>query len=727
MPCDSGIIYIFYVGALDPGVVRHVLIPQLPGETMHRVRNSTLIALLLLFLPVLRVNAELPLLGAQIWIEPGQTPQEIDAWFAELQAAHMPIARIFIMWAYLQPTRDRWDFSLYDAAFRSAEAHHVGIVATLTPSGRPLFLGGDGTQGLGIVKSNIEASASDDYIRQVVRRYRSSSALDSWILLNEPGQAPGDSTRAEVQFRPWLRSHYSSLTALNHAWGSDYPSFATLRLKPSSNSWNQTSTIDWMTFWRQFQTEELRRMAGVVRKEDPRHGIHLNPHALLSNLAGLSDDLPEWRGFLDTLGCSIHPAWHFGLLKKDQYALGVSYINDLVAGSIEPKPHWVTELQGGNNISSGIYPMDPTANEIAQWTWTSIGSGANRVIFWLLNARREGVEAAEWSLLDFQQKPSVRLGAASRVAETIERHAEFFSHASAARPPITLIASLGTMTYETVFAKSDYPGRGKNAQLLETLGIYDALARLGPPPAIKHFDDYDWEGTSERPRVAILPDVRVLSAAQTDRLKIFVGHGNTLLITGLTGFYDPYGKAWPLAGFPLSQVTGAALKELNFIGNLYSEKLSNPKASLPAHLWEGSIGPTDAAKIGMHDGLVTATDLRKPNGGRVIWIPSLIGLGAWLQDPQPLANYAKAIFSGFYEALPFRFKDSGHSCMLRVLLSNNSYVTIVTNGAEKPTHCTLEHTELGAPEVLWGALPSLNGRETMLTLEPKETSVLLWK
>jgi hypothetical protein len=65
--------------------------------------------------------------------------------------------------------------------------------------------------------------------------------------------------------------------------------------------------------------------------------------------------------------------------------------------------------------------------------------------------------------------------------------------------------------------------------------------------------------------------------------------------------------------------------------------------------------------------------------------------------------------------------------MLRVLLSNNSYVTIVTNGAEKPTHCTLEHTELGAPEVLWGALPSLNGRETMLTLEPKETSVLLWK
>jgi beta-galactosidase len=694
---------------------------------MHRVRRLMFVTSLLLVCCSSRLNAELPLLGAQVWIEPGQTPEEIDAWFAQLQAAHMPVARIFVMWAYVQPARGRWDFSLYDAVFHSAEVHRVRIVATLTPSGLPLFLGGDGTQGLGIVKSDIQGLASDDYIRRVVRRYRSSPALDSWILLNEPGQAPNDSPRAKQQFGPWLRDHYSSLAAMNRAWGTDYPSFATLKLKASSNSWNPTSSIDWMTFWRQFQTEQLRSMAKVVRSEDPRHGIHLNPHALLSNLAGLSDDLPEWRSFLDTLGCSIHPAWHFGLLKKDQYVLGVSYINDLVAGSIEPKPYWVTELQGGNNISSGMYPMNPTADEIAQWTWTSIGSGASRVIFWLLNARREGVEAAEWSLLDFQQKPSARLDAASRVAATMEHHAEFFSLASPDRPPITLIESLSTMTYETAFAKMDYPGRGKNAQLLETLGIYDALARLGPPPAIKHFDDYDWDGTSEQPRVVILPDIRVLSSAQIDRLKHFVAHGNTLLITGLTGFYDPNGKAWPLAGFPLSQVTGASLKELSFVSNLYSERLSNPEASLPAHLWEGSIGPTDAAKIGTDYGVVTATDLRRPNRGRVIWIPSPIGLGAWLQNSQPLANYAGTVFSDIYKGLPFRFKDASHRCMLRVLRNNKSYATIITNGAEKPTHCTLEYTQQRRSEVLWGNPPSSSGTETEFSLQPKETSVLLWR
>jgi hypothetical protein len=69
-----------------------------------------------------------------------------------------------------------------------------------------------------------------------------------------------------------------------------------------------------------------------------KHPLYLNPAGISGNLADLSDDLPSWRGFLDTLGCSIHPAWHFGLFDRDRYPLAVSYTNNLVRGSIEPKP-----------------------------------------------------------------------------------------------------------------------------------------------------------------------------------------------------------------------------------------------------------------------------------------------------------------------------------------------------------------------------------------------------
>src|SRR6185437_9057852 len=92
-----------------------------------------------------------PLFGAEIWIEPGQTPVQIDTWFRDLADAHMPVARLFLMWPYLELAPDQWDFTLYDAAFRSAEKYHIRIVATLTPNGLPLFLGGDGSQGVGVL------------------------------------------------------------------------------------------------------------------------------------------------------------------------------------------------------------------------------------------------------------------------------------------------------------------------------------------------------------------------------------------------------------------------------------------------------------------------------------------------------------------------------------------------------------------------------------------------
>src|SRR5580658_4500726 len=68
--------------------------------------------------------AQVPTMGAQVWIEPGQTPKEIDLWFAQLEQARMPVARVFLMWSYLEPKRERWDFTLYDCAFRSAQKHH---------------------------------------------------------------------------------------------------------------------------------------------------------------------------------------------------------------------------------------------------------------------------------------------------------------------------------------------------------------------------------------------------------------------------------------------------------------------------------------------------------------------------------------------------------------------------------------------------------------------------
>ena len=449
----------------------------------------------------------------------------------------------------------------------------------------------------------------------------------------------------------------------------------------------------------------------------------MNPHALVGNLAGISDDLPQWRGFLDSLGCSIHPGWHFGLLPRERFTLGVSYVNDLIAGSIEPKPYWVTELQGGNNIYSAVRPMDPTPADIAQWVWTSVGAGAERVIFWLLNARREGVEAGEWSMLDFNQQPSVRLTTAERIARIIDEHASFFDQARPVESPVTVILSLETMTLQQHYAMTDYPGRGADAHVLEALGCYSAVARLGVPPRVKHFDDYDWTARGARPRMAILPDVRAITETQIRQLESFVANGNTLLITGLSGFYDPHAKAWPLAGFPLQRLTGAGWKEVHFVGDAIELPMADGRPALPARLWLSSLANHDARVIAERGGENLATDRRLGNGGRVLWLPALVGQGAWFGDAAPLAALLKEVTPS---APPFPLDSHNGDCLLRVLRNGDSYLSVTTNSAARNTTCSEQPPNGLSPTSLWGAAPSRSEGVASFDLAPLETSVVLW-
>lgn len=673
-------------------------------------------------------RAERPQIGAQIWIEPGQTPAQIDEWFHDLAKMDMPVARLFLMWSYLEPSPGKWDFTLYDEAFRAAEKYHVRVVATLTPSGPPPFLGGNGTQGGGVLPTAESRQAAAAYIARVVAHYRTSPALDTWLLVNEPGQPPTDNPAALAAFRKWLTQQYVSIDAVNQTWGKYYKSFDDIAAPQSGGEWNRNPQLDWTTFWEQYQTTQLEWLAEQVKDVDKAHPLHVNPAGLLNNLAGLSDNFPAWRSFLNTLGCSIHPGWHFGILDRDQFALGVSYVNDLVRGSIEPKPYWVTELQGGTNTYSASRPMEPTADDTAQWMWTSVASGADRVIFWLLNARREGVESGEWSLLDFQGKPSERLTTASAIARIIDAHQNFFAGARAYPLPVTVILSLETMTFEEAYHDPEDPARARNAHNLEVMGFYEALSEAGPPPAIKYFDDYDWSTKTKAPRVAILPDARELTKAQIEALGAFVRNGNTLLVSGLTGFYGPHALAWPLAGDPLSAITGGHFKEVHMRGVSPLVDLNAPAGtSLPSRYWITSILPDSARPIGEQAGEIIATERTVPGGGRVIWIPSPIGIGAWTVNPKPLAQYLQTTLSGAIAAEPFTFPEPQKGCLARVLQNGSAYLTVVTNGTSDPIQCQVNVPAGYHPANLWGPAAQQSGSRAVFALPSRGTSVALWK
>ncbi|MEO8616803.1 MAG: beta-galactosidase, partial [Luteolibacter sp.] len=70
---------------------------------------------------------ETPFVGAQVFIEPGQTPEQIDGWFALLEQHDMTFCRIRMFETYMHTADGKWDFSLFDQAYRAAEKHGVKI------------------------------------------------------------------------------------------------------------------------------------------------------------------------------------------------------------------------------------------------------------------------------------------------------------------------------------------------------------------------------------------------------------------------------------------------------------------------------------------------------------------------------------------------------------------------------------------------------------------------
>src|SRR3954466_4955229 len=119
-----------------------------------------------------------PLIGAQVWIERDHSVEEIERLFAAMAAGGMSLARLFIMWKYVEPRNDEWDFSVYGAAFEAAGKHGIKIAATLTPSSPPGFRGEAFiTHGMLVAKTREQLVEGDQYIKRVVQRYRQHPAL----------------------------------------------------------------------------------------------------------------------------------------------------------------------------------------------------------------------------------------------------------------------------------------------------------------------------------------------------------------------------------------------------------------------------------------------------------------------------------------------------------------------------------------------------------------------
>lgn len=645
---------------------------------------------------------DVPVFGAQVFIEPGQTSEDIDTWFRILKENGMKTTRIRMFESYMHNPDGTWDFSLFDLAFKAADKYGIQIYVTLFPYTEKTDIG-----GFKFPRNEAHLQSIATYIEKLVTHFSQYKSMYGWVLINEPGvggQIPWtDFTK--VKYQEWLVKNPQQEFLKN-----GYPVLVELT--------DERFLVDYNTWF-------LNWIASEIRKYDTQHIFHVNNHAIFQNCAEYN--FPEWRKFLTTLGGSAHASWHFGYFQREQYAMAMSANSEIIHSGAGELPWIMTEMQGGNNTYSGMAPFCPTKNEIAQWMWITIGTQSKGGIFWTLNPRSSGIEAGEWGMVDFQDQASDRLTAASDVIKVIDSHPVLFANAREVNSGINLLYVRQSLWAEKKMAapsKQNYEARLEGGVMKSVLGYFETLSEMGLNCHMKEFGEFDFSKDDYSGTSIILAHQISIPTEYTVQLEAFVSKGGKLIVDGLTGFFDDNLHNMMKTGFPLANLLGGNISEFKMVNNLFDVKLG--AIAIPAHLWRGFIRNESGQVLSTVDGETVAT-LHQFGNGETIWMPSLLGLGARIGGNDNLANFLSKELRSSIEKSPFSFGCQQKGMLMKTLQSGNSFVTIIVNKSSdiRKVDLNVENKDK-KPEVIFADKMGSVSEKT-ISISPEETLVIEWK
>lgn len=633
---------------------------------------------------------DLPFIGAQVFIEPGQTKNDIEGWFAQMQKCGMTVCRIRMFQQYMERPDGTCDFSLFDTAFDAAKRHHIKVYCTLFPTTLKTDIG-----GWKFPKDNVQQADFANFIKALVSHYRSNEALKGWVIINEPGTDGKNLSSKYINdaWKLWQEKHPDNMLAEN-----GYP----ILTSPCRQA-----------FIYDFTAQYLNWIASEVRKYDRNHDIHVNPANVFGNIGEY--DWTSWRTFLTSLGGSAHPSWHYTSFNRPQFTLAMAIESEIIKNGAATLPWFMTEIQGGNNIWSGSKPFCPTSHEIAQWLWTVIGTGGKGAIFWMLNPRSSGIESGEWALLDYQGQATSRMKAAASVASCIYQNSNFFAKARQEEAGVDIVYTKESFWAERVVGKSGETQAGSTGPQVGSVfksiaSAYRSLSECGIQANITQFDNYNFTEQSYNGRTIILANQICLPHYALPKLQRFVENGGTLIVEGLTGYFDenlhntntiPNNSQW-------KELIGGEIGQ--YICHENTFYLDIDEYRLPA-LWQQGIIAHSSKQYQIH----------KNGKGKVFFIPSCISLGAWETDNyKPLSDF---ICNQLPQSKAIQFDSYHKDVLLRVMYNGSQIVTIIINNSSSTQNVGLMNLPAKvSPKMLYA-----QSKSTPMTLCPGEVQVIRWK
>ncbi|WP_028812568.1 beta-galactosidase [Streptomyces flavidovirens] len=528
---------------------------------------------------------------------PEQWPREV--WGEDvrlMREAGVNIVSVGIFsWARIQPSEDVWDFAWLDEVMDLLHAGGIGVdLATATaspppwlttahPEILPVTASGEtvwpGARQHWRPTSPVFRTHALRLVRRMAERYAGHPALVAWHVSNELGchNIYDYSDDAATAFRDWLRARYTTVDALNQAWGtafwsqrySGWDQVLPPRLVTSHP--NPTQQLDFKRFSSDALKEYLRAERDVLREITPDVPVTTN-FMVMGGIKGMN--YADWAGEIDFVSNDhyVHP----GPQGRDELSFSANLTSSIAGG----RP-WFLMEHSTSAVNWQPVNLPKGEGELVRDSLLHVAHGADAVCFFQWRQSAAGAEKYHSAMVPHAGSDTEVFRAVTGLGRTLQALAPV---AGTEREPARVGIVFDWESWWTSEQDSHPTSRLDYHQ--EALDWYSALLALGI-----RADVITTTADLDRYQLLITPVLHVIPAALAKELTRYAENGGHLVTTYFSGVVDENDHIW-LGGYPgaLRDLLGIRIEEF---GPLLAEDTAELDDASTGTLWTDRITVTD--------------------------------------------------------------------------------------------------------------------------------------
>lgn len=454
-------------------------------------------------------------------------------------------------WGTLEPQPGVFDFSHVDRMLAAMHRQGIQVIVGTPTYAIPTWLARehpdvlvvrpDGKAGYG-PRQNMDITnphfreAAERVIVALVDHVRDHPAVIGFQVDNETKAYGTSGPNVQAAFKAVMKAKWSSLDALNAAWGLNYWSNRINDWEdfPSANaSINASMTNAFQAFQRGLVTDYLAWQAGLVRR-------HSRPDQFVTQNFDL-----EWRGFsyginpevdhwdasrsLDVAGIDIYHATQ-SKLTGNEPAFG----GDLARSMKDGRNYLLIETE-----AQGFPEWTPYPGQLRLQAFSHLASGANMIGYWHWATTANAFETYWRGVLTQDYKPNPVYEEAKTIGSDLKRLGSKLVNMRKENRVAIYVSNAAQSAFDQFKMNTDafkVEIQGKPIGYNDVVrGFYDALYRqnvevdLLSPRSATPLDRY---------KLIVVPALYAASDAEIARLNAYAKAGGHVLYTFKSGFSD---------------------------------------------------------------------------------------------------------------------------------------------------------------------------------------------